>query len=293
MRGDLGALTEAMRELAERVDRDGVAGADPAAIEGLIREIAERPVEVDTRPIEAMLREFGERFGSRATPVSIDTAPIEHILGDMNAKLDAVAGASLDPRPLEQRSANCMRSWIFATRRASTPNWWSRPPTFWPSASTRAAARGSTPRRSSTKFRKFSAGLIRWARDRGSELGLERMVGELLDELEATREAVKAARQAPRVEGPAAGDMTELLTPRKSRGPLSSGRLADAGDSRKARSIVFRASRRRPRPRETLRTRCARPRIPAPGRAARPEGRLGTPSTRRCAAFRTGRRARP
>ncbi len=251
MRGDLGELTGAMRELAERVDRDGVSGAGAAAIEDLVRELAHRPLEVDTRPIEAMLRDFGERFGSRAAPVAIDTSPIEHILSDMSARLEEVARPPLDPRPLEQAIRELHEKLDFRDSPRIDIGLVEQAADL---LAQRLEARGGSAIDAEALVNQISeihGRLDTLGSGPGSELGLERMVAELLDELEATREAVKAAQKAS---GPATGDIAELLTAQSHSDRRVQARLADVQDI--LEKVVDRLAR--------IETEAARPEANAP-----------------------------
>ena len=105
---DAGKLEAALRELSEKLDRpalaaspDGLAamiqdlGAriekrsnptlDIAPLEQALRSLGERPIEIDTAPIENLMRDIGAKL---ATPAAVDVRPFEALLREINQKLD-------------------------------------------------------------------------------------------------------------------------------------------------------------------------------------------------------------
>ncbi len=84
----------AFDDLARRID--GVRASverqtDPGKLEQALRAIGDRPIEIDTAPIEAMMREFGAKMTAPAAP---DMRPFEGLLREINFKLDGGAASA-------------------------------------------------------------------------------------------------------------------------------------------------------------------------------------------------------
>ena len=106
---DAGRLEAALRELSQKLDRQAPSGASPEGLaamlqdlgaridrrpnatldltplEQALRALGERPIEIDTAPIETLMRDLGARF---AAPAAIDMRPFEALLREINQKLD-------------------------------------------------------------------------------------------------------------------------------------------------------------------------------------------------------------
>ncbi|MGO4869033.1 MAG: hypothetical protein ACLPGW_00230 [Roseiarcus sp.] len=99
----LGADTETLaamlHELTARIDQRVNPTIDIKPIEQALRSIGERPVEIDTAPIENMMRDLGARL---AAPTVVDMGPLEGLLREINQKLDRDATAKVDPKFVEQ-----------------------------------------------------------------------------------------------------------------------------------------------------------------------------------------------
>ncbi len=97
---DPSGLTERVQALAQRLDRQEHSLSDLSALETLVREIGERPLNVDTRPIEALIDDLARRIESSAS-ASGDIHPLLDAINRMQARLD-----TLDPTPLHHAIAD-------------------------------------------------------------------------------------------------------------------------------------------------------------------------------------------
>ncbi len=96
---DIKPLEQALRTLGDRPIE-----IDTTPIENLMRDIGAKlaaPTPLDTRPFETLLREINQKLDRGATPT---TAPgeIEAMIRDLGARIDQRAGAAIDTRPLEE-----------------------------------------------------------------------------------------------------------------------------------------------------------------------------------------------
>ena len=83
--GSLEPLTVMVRELGQRLDQRVGPPLDMAPLEQALRALGDRPIEIDTTPIEAMLRDLGAKLVPAAAP---DMRPFEDMLREINQKLD-------------------------------------------------------------------------------------------------------------------------------------------------------------------------------------------------------------
>jgi len=97
---DTSALEQAMREISAKLDRPTAASIDPAAFESMIHDLGARidrrtnPI-IDTGPLEQVLRRLGER------PVALDTRPLEGLMREISAKLEGAPPTAPNAEILE------------------------------------------------------------------------------------------------------------------------------------------------------------------------------------------------
>ena len=84
-------LTAMIEDLGARIDRRAAPTLDITPLEQALRALGERPIEIDTAPIENLMRDLGAKL---AAPSAIDTRPFEAMLREINQKLDRGATAS-------------------------------------------------------------------------------------------------------------------------------------------------------------------------------------------------------
>ena len=90
---DTSALEQAMREISAKLDRPTGASIDPTAFESMIHDLGARidrrtnPI-IDTGPLEQVLRRLGDR------PVAVDTRPLEGLMREISAKLEGAQTAA-------------------------------------------------------------------------------------------------------------------------------------------------------------------------------------------------------
>src|SRR5271156_4181087 len=227
---DVHALTGALQDLASRIDQGSNPIVDTAPIEAMLRSFGERPVEIDTAPIEAMLRDLGEKFAASTAPVAIDTSPIERMLSRVDAKLDAVARLPMDVRPLEHAVRELHEKLDFRDA---------------PQIDVRVIEQAADLLAKRLDLREGSALDTEALVNQISEIhgridllnstaesaaALERTVAELLDELEATRKTLRSPTMAPNSAAPMIGDIAELRAEQKNSDRRMQARLADVQD---------------------------------------------------------------
>jgi localization factor PodJL len=88
--GSLEPLTGMLRDLGQRLDQRVGPPLDMAPLEQALRALGDRPIEIDTAPIEAMMRDLGAKLVPPAAP---DMRPFEDMLREINQKLDRGAPA--------------------------------------------------------------------------------------------------------------------------------------------------------------------------------------------------------
>jgi localization factor PodJL len=89
--GSLEPLTGMLRELGQRLDQRVGPSLDMAPLEQALRALGERPIEIDTAPIEAMMRDLSAKLVPAAAP---DMRPFEDMLHEISQKLDRGAPAA-------------------------------------------------------------------------------------------------------------------------------------------------------------------------------------------------------
>ena len=89
--GSLEPLTGMVRDLGQRLDQRVGPPLDIAPLEQALRALGERPIEIDTAPIEAMMRDLGAKLVPAAAP---DMRPFEDMLHEISQKLDRGAPAA-------------------------------------------------------------------------------------------------------------------------------------------------------------------------------------------------------
>ena len=95
---DPARLEAVLRDIAQKLDRPAVIGGSLEPLTGMVRDLGQRLDQrvgppLDMAPLEKALRALGDR------PIEIDTAPIEAMMRDLGAKL--VPAAAPDMRPFE------------------------------------------------------------------------------------------------------------------------------------------------------------------------------------------------
>jgi localization factor PodJL len=88
--GSLEPLTGMVRDLGQRLDQRVGPPLDIAPLEQALRALGDRPIEIDTAPIEAMMRDLGAKLAPAAAP---DMRPFEVMLREISQKLDRGAPA--------------------------------------------------------------------------------------------------------------------------------------------------------------------------------------------------------
>ena len=83
--GSLEPLTGMVRDLGQRLDQRVGPPLDIAPLEQALRALGDRPIEIDTAPIEAMMRDLGAKLAPAAAP---DMRPFEVMLREISQKLD-------------------------------------------------------------------------------------------------------------------------------------------------------------------------------------------------------------
>ena len=83
--GSLEPLTGMVRDLGARLDQRVGPPLDMAPLEQALRALGDRPIEIDTAPIEAMMRDLGAKLAPAAAP---DMRPFEVMLREISQKLD-------------------------------------------------------------------------------------------------------------------------------------------------------------------------------------------------------------
>ena len=97
---DPNAFESMIQDLGARIDRRVNPIIDTGPLEQVLRKMGERPVAVDTRPLEGLMREISAKLeGSQ--PAVVDTRPLEGLMREISAKLEGSQPAVVDTRPLE------------------------------------------------------------------------------------------------------------------------------------------------------------------------------------------------
>ncbi len=119
---DAAKLEAALRDISQKLDRPPVAAASPDALaamfqdlgaridqrvnptldikplEQALRTLGDRPIEIDTTPIENLMRDLGAKF---AAPNAVDMRPFENLLREINQKLDRGPTSASAPGQIE------------------------------------------------------------------------------------------------------------------------------------------------------------------------------------------------
>jgi localization factor PodJL len=227
---DVHALTGALQDLASRIDQGSGPIVDSGSIERILRSLGERQVEIDTTPIEAMLRDLGEKFAASTAPVAIDTSPIERMLSRVDAKLDAVARLPIDVRPLEE----AVRDLHERLDLHDAPRIDAR---VIEEAAELLAKRldlregsGVDTEALVNQISEIHGRLDALNSTAESNAALERTVAELLDELEATRKTLQSSASAPNDGAPMSSDIAELRAEQANSDRRMQARLTDVQD---------------------------------------------------------------
>ena len=238
-----------VRDLGARLDQRVGPPLDIAPLEQALRALGDRPIEIDTAPIEAMMRDLGAKLVPAAAP---DMRPFEVMLREISQKLDRGAagapagdlaamirelgqhidervGQQLDTRALEE-ALHALRDRLEsrAGRSISTSSSSRKSPTCSPNGS--IGARGGAG-----VDAEALAGQIAVIHDRLDALqsaspgaALEQRIADLVDELDATRRAMQAP-QAP-VAGGLADGFAELRAEQEDSDKRTQSRLANVQD---------------------------------------------------------------
>ncbi|HYA72810.1 MAG TPA: hypothetical protein VEF36_06600, partial [Roseiarcus sp.] len=92
------ALAAMFQDLGARIDQRANPTLDIKPLEQALRTLGDRPIEIDTTPIENLMRDLGAKL---AAPTALDTRPLETLLYEINQKLDRGAAAAAAPGEIE------------------------------------------------------------------------------------------------------------------------------------------------------------------------------------------------
>jgi localization factor PodJL len=98
---DSNALESMIQDLGARIDRRANPVIDTAPLEQVLRKLGERPSALDTRPLEGLMREISAKL-DRPAPPGIDADAFENMIHDLGARIDQRPDSVVDTRPLEQ-----------------------------------------------------------------------------------------------------------------------------------------------------------------------------------------------
>jgi localization factor PodJL len=98
---DPNAFESMFQDLGARIDRRASPVIDTAPLEQVLRKLGERPATLDTRPLEGLMREISAKL-DRPAPAAIDVGAFENMIHDLGARIDRRPDAVVDTRPLEQ-----------------------------------------------------------------------------------------------------------------------------------------------------------------------------------------------
>jgi localization factor PodJL len=88
------ALAAMFQDLGARIDQRANPTLDIKPLEQALRTLGDRPIEIDTTPIENLMRDLGAKL---AAPTTLDTGPFETLLREINQKLDRGATSATAP----------------------------------------------------------------------------------------------------------------------------------------------------------------------------------------------------
>ncbi len=92
------ALAAMFQDLGARIDQRANPTLDIKPLEQALRTLGDRPIEIDTTPIENLMRDLGAKL---AAPTTVDTRPLETLLYEINQKLDRGAASAAAPGEIE------------------------------------------------------------------------------------------------------------------------------------------------------------------------------------------------
>lgn len=185
---DAQRLESLLQNVNARLDRPAAPSIDAQRIEDLLHDVSaklDRAAPVDAQAIEAMLHDLGARIEQRGQPV-IDTQPLEQTLRALHDKLDLAASPKLTSRLIEQ-AVDSLAERLEAQSRA----------------------RPSDSHELASQIAEINDRLGALQAAPASNVALEHMVGELLDELDRTRKALQTVGSG--VSAPAAEPATDPL----------------------------------------------------------------------------------
>src|SRR3984957_17082543 len=90
-----------IQDLGARIDRRANPVIDTAPLEQVLRKLGERPAAVDTRPIEGLMREISAKL-DQSTSSAIDAGAFENMIHELGARIARRPETIVDTRPLEQ-----------------------------------------------------------------------------------------------------------------------------------------------------------------------------------------------
>jgi localization factor PodJL len=242
--GSLEPLTGMVRDLGARLDQRVGPPLDITPLEQALRALGDRPIEIDTAPIEAMMRDLGAKLVPAAAP---DMRPFEVMLREISQKLDRGAadaptgdlaamirelGQHIDERVGEPLNTRSLEEALMALRdRLESGPAEQLNLKFIEEVADLLAER--LGRRGSAGIdAEALAGQIAAIHDRldalqgaGSGAALEQRIADLLDELDATRRAMLAP-QAP-VAGGLADGFAELRAEQEDSDKRTQSRLSN------------------------------------------------------------------
>lgn len=94
---DPDAFAAMFRDLGARIEQRAHPTLDITPLEQALRALGERPIEIDTAPIENLMRDLGAKFSA---PPPVDMRPLEALLREIDHKLDRGANAATAPEEI-------------------------------------------------------------------------------------------------------------------------------------------------------------------------------------------------
>ena len=246
--GSLEPLAGMVRDLGQRLDQRVGPPLDMAPLEQALRALGDRPIEIDTAPIEAMMRDLGAKLVPAAAP---DMRPFEDMLREISQKLDRGApaadlaamigdlGRHIDERVGQPLNTQPLEEALMALRDRLDSGPADRfDVKFVEEVADLLAER--LDRRSDAGARAgvdadALAGQIAVIHDRldalqsaGPGAALEQRIADLVDELDATRRAMQASSTP--IGGGLADSFAELRAEHEDSDKLTQSRLANVQD---------------------------------------------------------------
>ena len=244
--GSLEPLTGMVRDLGQRLDQRVGAPLDIAPLEQALRALGERPIAIDTTPIEAMMRDLGAKLVPAAAP---DMRPFEDMLHEISQKLDRGApatdlaamirelGQHIDERVGQKLDTRSLEEALLALRDRLDSGPAEQLDVKFVEDVADLLAERLDRRGGAGAFvnAEALAGQIALIHDRldalqsaGPGAALERRIGDLVDELDATRRAIQAPG-AP-IGGDLAEGFAELRADQEDSDKRTQSRLANVQD---------------------------------------------------------------